>query len=129
MEVEEVSDVRMRLLAPQAQPLAIFNHNRHFITITITTITVSQITARLRDKLGRAKSANEMFRVFSKFNALFFRPRIKGAIQEFQSELIQRVKDDIKALQAKFMVQYARSEAKRISTVRDYGREGMRSEG
>jgi dynein heavy chain 1 len=36
----------------------------------------SQITAILRDKLATAKNANEMFRVFSKFNALFVRPRV-----------------------------------------------------
>lgn len=36
----------------------------------------SQITSTLRDKLATAKNANEMFRVFSKFNALFVRPRV-----------------------------------------------------
>ncbi len=36
-------------------------------------IVESQITAKFRDRLGAAKSANEMFRVFSKFNPLFFR--------------------------------------------------------
>ena len=36
----------------------------------------SQITNTLRDKLATAKNANEMFRVFSKFNALFVRPRV-----------------------------------------------------
>jgi hypothetical protein len=36
----------------------------------------SQITATLRDRLATAKNANEMFRVFSKFNALFVRPRV-----------------------------------------------------
>jgi dynein heavy chain 1 len=33
-----------------------------------------------------------MFRIFSKFNALFVRPRIKGAIQEYQIKLVQKVK-------------------------------------
>ena len=37
----------------------------------------NQIIARLRDRLGTAKSANEMFRVFSKFNALFVRPKVQ----------------------------------------------------
>lgn len=37
----------------------------------------TQITSTLRDKLGTAKNANEMFRVFQKFNALFFRPRVR----------------------------------------------------
>lgn len=43
----------------------------------------SQITAALRDKLASAANASEMFKVFSGFNALFSRPRIKGAIQEY----------------------------------------------
>lgn len=37
----------------------------------------NQIIARLRDKLGTARNANEMFRVFSKFNALFVRPKVR----------------------------------------------------
>lgn len=41
------------------------------------------ITSNLRDQLGSAQSAKEMFRIFAKFNKLFARPRIKGAIQEY----------------------------------------------
>jgi dynein heavy chain 1 len=40
----------------------------------------SQITTILKTKLSQAKNANEMFRVFHIFNALFSRPKIKGAI-------------------------------------------------
>lgn len=65
----------------------------------------TRITARLRDQLGTAKNANEMFRIFSRFNALFVRPHIRGAIREYQTQLIQRVKDDIEALHDKFKVQ------------------------
>ncbi len=36
----------------------------------------NQIITRLRDRLASAKNANEMFRVFSKFNALFVRPKV-----------------------------------------------------
>ena len=36
----------------------------------------NQIIARLRDRLGTARKAKEMFRVFSKFNALFVRPKV-----------------------------------------------------
>ena len=39
----------------------------------------NQIIARLRDRLGTARNANEMFRVFSKFNALFVRPKVCAA--------------------------------------------------
>ncbi|XP_074643936.1 cytoplasmic dynein 1 heavy chain 1-like isoform X2 [Tubulanus polymorphus] len=79
----------------------------------------TRITARLRDQLGTAKNANEMFRIFSRFNALFVRPHIRGAIREYQTQLIQRVKDDIEFLHEKFKVQYAHSKACRMSRVRD----------
>ena len=36
----------------------------------------NQIIARLQDRLGTARNANEMFRVFSNFNALFVRPKV-----------------------------------------------------
>ncbi|GIX77249.1 dynein heavy chain, cytoplasmic [Caerostris extrusa] len=52
----------------------------------------TRITARLRDQLGTAKNANEMFRIFSRFNALFVRPHIRGAIREYQTQLIQKSK-------------------------------------
>lgn len=35
----------------------------------------NQIISRLRDKLATAKNAQEMFRVFSRFNTLFVRPK------------------------------------------------------
>uniref|UniRef100_A0A0L8I729 Dynein heavy chain, cytosolic n=1 Tax=Octopus bimaculoides TaxID=37653 RepID=A0A0L8I729_OCTBM len=79
----------------------------------------TRITAKLRDQLGTARNANEMFRIFSRFNALFIRPHIRGAIREYQTQLIQRVKDDIEALHEKFKVQYAQSKACRMSKVRD----------
>ncbi|XP_021916204.1 dynein heavy chain, cytoplasmic isoform X5 [Zootermopsis nevadensis] len=79
----------------------------------------TRITAHLRDQLGTAKNANEMFRIFSRFNALFVRPHIRGAIREYQTQLIQRVKDDIEALHEKFKVQYPQSKSYKMSIVRD----------
>lgn len=64
----------------------------------------TRITTRLRDQLGTAKNANEMFRIFSRFNALFVRPHIRGAIREYQAQLIQRVKEDIERLHEQFKV-------------------------
>ncbi|TGZ69850.1 hypothetical protein CRM22_003509 [Opisthorchis felineus] len=79
----------------------------------------TRIAARLRDLLGTAKNANEMFRYFSRFNALFVRPHIRGAIREYQTQLIQRVKDDIEALHTKFKAQYSSSEAYHMTKCRD----------
>jgi dynein heavy chain 1, cytosolic len=79
----------------------------------------NSIIARLRDRLATAKTANEMFRVFSKFNALFVRPKIRGAITEYQTQLIDNVKHDITALHERFKQQYGHSEAHAMAQVRD----------
>ena len=79
----------------------------------------NQIIARLRDRLGTARNASEMFRVFSRFNALFVRPKIRGAIQEYQTTLIESVKEDIASLHAKFRASYKNSEAYRMAQLRD----------
>nr|POE72457.1 dynein heavy chain, cytoplasmic [Quercus suber] len=79
----------------------------------------NSIIARLRDRLAVAKSANEMFRVFSKFNALFVRPKIRGAIAEYQVQLINNVREDIEALQSRFTHQYGQSEAHAMAQLHD----------
>ncbi|EMC91770.1 hypothetical protein BAUCODRAFT_126763 [Baudoinia panamericana UAMH 10762] len=79
----------------------------------------NSIIARLRDRLAVARSANEMFRVFSRFNALFVRPKIRGAISEYQVQLISKVRDDIEALQKRFTHQYGQSEAHAMAQLHD----------
>lgn len=80
----------------------------------------NSIIARLRDRLGTAKNANEMFRVFAKFNPLFVRPKIRGAISEYQTQLIENVKKDISALHERFKRQYGTSEAHAMAQLRDF---------
>ena len=79
----------------------------------------NSIIARLRDRLAIAKTANEMFRVFSKFNALFVRPKIRGAISEYQTQLIDNVKNDINLLHERFKQQYGHCEAHVMAQLRD----------
>ena len=58
------------------------------------------MSARIRDQLGTAKDAKEMFRICSRFNAFFMQqPHIQIVIREYETQLIQRVRDDIEALQ------------------------------
>ncbi|WWC73019.1 uncharacterized protein I206_106984 [Kwoniella pini CBS 10737] len=80
----------------------------------------NQIISRLRDKLATARNAQEMFRVFSKFNTLFVRPKIRGAIQEYQTRLIESVKEDIRSLRQKFTENYRNSQAYHMSQMRDF---------
>ncbi|EFW19348.1 hypothetical protein D8B26_007588 [Coccidioides posadasii str. Silveira] len=77
------------------------------------------IIARLRDRLATAQNANEKFRVFSKFNALLVRPKIRSAIGKYQTELIDDVKKDIAALHERFKQQYGHSEAHAMAQLRD----------
>ncbi|GAB7350693.1 hypothetical protein MBLNU459_g1254t2 [Dothideomycetes sp. NU459] len=79
----------------------------------------NSIIARLRDRLAVAKTSNEMFRVFSKFNALFVRPKIRGAISEYQAQLIGNVKNDIAALQERFKHPYGHTETHAMAQLRD----------
>ncbi|PWN18755.1 cytoplasmic dynein heavy chain 1 [Microstroma glucosiphilum] len=79
----------------------------------------STLIARLRDLLGQAKSAREMLRVLSQFNSLFVRPKVRGAVQEYQQQLLQSVKSDIQALHDKFKSQYRPSQANHLSQLRD----------
>ncbi|CAH0480997.1 unnamed protein product [Peronospora belbahrii] len=78
-----------------------------------------RIISSLTSRLSATSNADEMFRVFSKYNALFFRPRIRSAVQQFQMQLIENVKEDVSSLQAKFRAHYAYSEASRTSKLRD----------
>lgn len=84
-----------------------------------TTRVENSIISRLRDRLATAKTANEMFRVFSKFNALFVRPKIRGAIQEYQNQLMDHVKQAINGLHERFKQQYGHSEAHAMAQLRD----------
>ena len=75
----------------------------------------TRITARLRDQLCIAKNAFEMFRIFSRLNALVVRHRIR----EYQTQLMHRVKDVIETLHEKFKAQYMQSKACMIFHGRD----------
>ncbi|ODH44999.1 dynein heavy chain, cytoplasmic [Paracoccidioides brasiliensis] len=79
----------------------------------------NSIIARLKDRLATAKNATEMFRVFSKFNALLVRPKIRSAISKHQSELIELVKNDIAKLHERFKHQYGNSQASPMAQLRD----------
>ncbi|KKY18692.1 putative dynein heavy chain [Phaeomoniella chlamydospora] len=79
----------------------------------------NSIISRLRDRLATARTANEMFRVFSKFNALLVRPKVRGAISEYQSQLLDNVKEDIASLHERFKNQYGNSEASMMAQLRD----------
>ncbi len=48
------------------------------------------MTARLREQLGSAENALTMFKIFRVYNVLFVRPRIRGAIREYQVRKGQR---------------------------------------
>lgn len=80
----------------------------------------SMITAQLRDKLGAAQNANEMLKIFSKFKGLLMRPRIKNAIQEYQSQLLRTLLKDMQSLRDKYLQKYQGSDNAMLSEQRDF---------
>lgn len=81
--------------------------------------TETQLAVRLREQLGGAKSADEMFAIFARFNALFVRPHIRSAIREFQTQLIERVKTDIENLQQKYFDETNMILARKVADTND----------
>ena len=72
----------------------------------------------LRDKLQASQDAEDMFRVFARFNLLLTRTRVRAAVKEFQMQLISTVAVAIEKLQSKFTLKYESSAAARISRLR-----------
>lgn len=79
-----------------------------------------EITSQMRDKLASAKTTNDMFRTFSKFNALFSRPRIRGAIQEYQNQILSSIKKDIKTFRERLTIKYGSSEVCKMYKAIDF---------
>jgi dynein heavy chain 1, cytosolic len=79
----------------------------------------TEISNTLRERLGATKTGMEMFRVFSQYNPLFFRPRIQDAIQQYQSKLIKQVNEEVKRLRIQFSNTYESSSSAIISNVLD----------
>ena len=81
--------------------------------------TEERITRLLEDRLGAAQTAEEMFRVFSIFNPLFFRPAIRNAVNSFRAALVKNVREDVRRLQDKFRHRYEDSLERATADLRD----------
>lgn len=77
------------------------------------------ITHLLEESLSTAKSADEMFRIFSSFNQLFFRPAIRNAVNTFRVALVKTVREDVKRLQEKFRFRYDDTRERETADLRD----------
>eukprot|EP01032_Pedospumella_encystans_P010301 gene10301-12053_t len=77
------------------------------------------VTRILEERLSKAKSADEMFRIFSAFNPLFFRPTIRNAVNSFRATLVKNVREDVKRLQDKFRLRYDESQERVTAELRD----------
>jgi dynein heavy chain 1 len=72
----------------------------------------------LRDKLTSCQDAEDMFRVFARFNPLLSRTRVRVAVKEFQVQLIATVAQAVEKLQSKFVLKYEASSAAKIAKLR-----------
>lgn len=77
----------------------------------------NDIVNNLKTSLADASNSNELFEIFENYNNLLERPRIRKAIQEYQSHLLDIVKEEINHLQQNFASKIG---IKQISELRDY---------
>lgn len=59
-----------------------------------------------------------MFQVFSVYNKLFMRPKIRGAITQYQSQLLTQVREDVDRLKVKLLDENKVDET--LNAVRDF---------
>ncbi|TRY53342.1 Dynein heavy chain [Cryptosporidium tyzzeri] len=74
---------------------------------------------QLREQLSGCGNTLEMFRILGRYNPLFFRPRIRSAVEEYQSILLEKVQSDFQLLQLRYQNPYQRSAASQFSCLRD----------
>ena len=72
----------------------------------------------LRTKLEAAADAEELFRVFARFNPLLFRNRVRAAVKDFQRQLIETVTCAITNLLSKFSEHYETSPSATMASAR-----------
>ncbi|KAJ8610930.1 hypothetical protein MRB53_038234 [Persea americana] len=77
------------------------------------------IIAAMRNSLATAGTSSEMFGIFSKYTSLLIRPRIRGAVAEYQTQLIERVKNDIELLRHRFEARYGHTNAHVMAQLHD----------
>lgn len=78
----------------------------------------SRLIARLQQGLERSRTARERLRILAHYNRLFVRPRVRAAVQEYQTVLLQSVRADLETLRARFQVGYRDSDAHMAAQLR-----------
>lgn len=77
----------------------------------------NQIVEGMRSTLDKSRNSNEMFQVFENYRFLLERPRIRAATQEYQSQLLTIVKEEISELQESFT---KKSDESSLAALYDY---------
>lgn len=96
---ESVKEVECLDLSPEGEQ--VWAQANRFYNERIARVE-THLATQFREQLASTRSAEEMFKIFSRYNLLFYRNNIKSTIREYQTKLIERVKEDIQNLQAIF---------------------------
>lgn len=85
----------------------------------IVTNVEHKIVSCLRSQLTAAQDARGMFAVFSRFSEMLGRQNIRGAISDYQMELLNYVKNDISTLQNRLHIKYEHDHAYNMAELHD----------
>lgn len=78
----------------------------------------TQFAILIKEKLSKAPTSKDKFNVFSFYNQLLKRKKVRGAIQNYQYDLLSQVKSDIDRLYERIIVEKKHNHS--LSTTRDF---------
>jgi hypothetical protein len=95
-----------------------FAPNKHAYELRVDHVE-SRLTSQLVDALDACRQHEDMFRVCARFNALFSRPRVRAAVQQFQARLLATVEHELQGLGKRLAGGYEDSEQARLALALD----------
>lgn len=79
----------------------------------------TSIVNRLREQLALAEDARSMFGAFSRFSSILARPKIRGAVTDYQHQLLEHVKNDVLVIQERLRLKDDHDPAQALARLHD----------
>ncbi|AMD19130.1 HBR229Cp [Eremothecium sinecaudum] len=77
----------------------------------------NKLVSMLKRKLDECSTSEAMFSIFEKYRPLMKRPRIQGAVREYQHELLNNVKEDLDKIRRRLSSQKWNNEVSRLNDI------------
>ena len=79
----------------------------------------SGLVVHLKGLVGNCQSDDERSALLKRFNPLFYRKRIRSTIEQLQTTMLQKIREDLESLREKFKTPYSDTGASKLASIRD----------